>query len=151
MTRQTTSKKPKLSKKRQESSRIITGYRKLLLTFALEAKGAVSLDSQFLTTLFLPRLQHLLYPIHTPGFPDPEAPDKQEVDRQPVICVESESDTLNRHTKALDPRIPLPFAHFRFKGNKRSQQASFGVQGLAGTRTGKCFKDTKQDSHSQRC
>lgn len=28
----------------QESSRIITGYRKLLLTFAREAKGAVSLD-----------------------------------------------------------------------------------------------------------
>lgn len=49
-------KTPKLSKKRWESSRIITGYRKLLLTFALEAKGAVSLDSIFPTTLLLPQL-----------------------------------------------------------------------------------------------
>lgn len=50
----------------QESSRIIIGYRKLLLTFALEAKGAVSLDWKFPTTLFLPELQHAPYPTHTP-------------------------------------------------------------------------------------
>lgn len=104
-------KKNKLSKKRQ----FIIGYRRLLLTFALEAKGAAPLDSQFPTTLFLPRLQHLLYPIHTPGFPDPEAPDKQEA--ASLLCG-IRSDIPNRHTKALDPRTPLPSAHFRFKGNK---------------------------------
>lgn len=72
---------------------------------------------------------------HTPGFPNPEASDKQEADMQPAFCVESGSDTLNRHTKDLAPRAPLPSAPFIFKGNKRVQQASCGVQGSAVTRT----------------
>lgn len=47
-------------KKRQESSRIIIGYRKLLLAFAPGAKGAVSLFSKLATTLFLPFLGYTL-------------------------------------------------------------------------------------------
>lgn len=111
-------KNPNCTRNYRKARGLLIGYRKLLLTFALEAKGAVSLDSKFRTALFLPQLQHSLNPIHTPGFPDPEAPDKQEADRQPAFCMESGSDALNRHTKVLASRAPLTSALFRFKGNK---------------------------------
>lgn len=59
---------------------------------------------------------------HTPGFPDPEAPDKQEVDRRPAFCMESGSDTQNRHTKVLAPTASLSSAHFSVKENERKQK-----------------------------
>lgn len=112
------------SKKRQDSSRIRVGYRKLLLTFALGAKCAVSLSPKFATTLFLPGLQHLVYPIHGPGFIDLKVLDKQEIDRHPASNTKAGFNIQNRHTMAQDgasespgPRAPSPSACYRIKNS----------------------------------
>ena len=80
----------------------------MLLTFALGAKGAVSLPSKFATTLFLPRLQHSLYPTHVPGFTDLKAHDEQEIDRHPAFYMKAGSNIQNRHTMAQDGASESP-------------------------------------------
>jgi len=88
-------------KKRQESSRIIKGYRKLLLTFALGAKAAASLSSTFATTSFLPLLGYNACSTQdAPGFTDLTVLGKPETGRHPALPTDRGAHPQNGHLTA---------------------------------------------------